>query len=107
MAKKEKNPNKKRRFRWWHIPVTLIVLILVAVIGLMGFMLSMLPPQNLVAATSNFQLELSDKMLDYALSGERDYSTLPDALVMADGTPVKKLPIPPRFLSCRKRGVFS
>lgn len=79
---------KQRRFRWWHIPLTLIVLILVAVIGLMGFMLTMLPPQNLVAATSNFQLELSDKMMDFALSGDRDYSTIPDALTMADGTPV-------------------
>ena len=88
MGKFESNPKKKRRFRWWHIPVTLVALVLVLIIGLMGFMLSMLPPQNLVAATSNFQLELSDKMLDFALSGERDYSTLPDALTMADGTAV-------------------
>ncbi len=79
---------KKRRFRWWHIPVALIVLVLVLIIALVGYMLSMLPARNIVAITSNFQLELSDKVLDYALGGERDYSTLPDALTMADGTAV-------------------
>lgn len=84
----ENKPKKKRKFRWWHIPVTLVALVLVLVIALMGFMLSMLPVRNLVSATSNFQLELSDKMMDFALSGERDYSTLPDALTMADGTAV-------------------
>ena len=88
MGKYSKEEKTKRKFRWWRIPLTLLVLILVAVIGLMGFMLTMLPPQNLVAATSNFQLELSEKMLNYALSGERDYSTLPDALTMANGTAV-------------------
>lgn len=89
MGKFEKNAEtKKRRFRWWHIPVTLLVLVLVLVIALAGFMLSMLPPRNILAATSNFQLELSDSVLEYALSGDRDYSTLPDALTMADGTAV-------------------
>lgn len=88
MGKYSKEATTKRKFRWWRIPLTLLVLILVAVIGLMGFMLTMLPPQNLVAATSNFQLELSEKMLNYALSGERDYSTLPDPLTMANGTAV-------------------
>lgn len=102
-SKKAEKSEKKRKFRWWHIPVTLIVLILVAVIGLMGFMLSMLPPQNLVAATSNFQLELSDKMMDFALSGDRDYSTLPDALTMADGTPVTT----PEQFSARRAEILS
>lgn len=89
MGKFESKPKvKKRRFRWWHIPVTLVVLILVLVIALAGFMLSMLPARNIVAATSNFQLELSDSVLEYALGGDRDYSTLPDALTMADGTAV-------------------
>lgn len=85
---KFENTTKKRRFRWWHIPVTLVVLLLVAVIGLTGFLLSMLPGRNLLAITSNFQLELSDSLWDYATNGDRDYSTLPDALVMADGTAV-------------------
>lgn len=88
MGKFAKEEKAKRKFRWWRIPIALLVLVLIAVIGLTGFLLTMLPPRNLVAATSNLQLELSDKVLDYALSGERDYSTLPDALTMADGTAV-------------------
>lgn len=84
----EKKSTKKRKFRWWHIPVTLVALVLVLVIGLLGFMLTMLPPQNLVAASSNFQLTLSDGVMNYALSGDRDYSTLPDPLTMADGSPI-------------------
>ncbi len=78
----------KRRFRWWYIPVGLLVLILVLIIVLVCFMRSMLPFQNVVAATSNVKLELSEGMQKFALSGERDYSTLPDALTMQDGTAV-------------------
>jgi len=88
MGKYSKEEKTKRKFRWWRIPLTLLVLILVAVIGLTGFLLTMLPPQNLVAITSNFQLNLPEKVLSFALSGDRDYSTLPDALTMADGTAV-------------------
>lgn len=89
MGKFESNPKtKKHKFRWWHIPVALVVLVLVLIIAMVCFMLYMLPARNIVAATSNVQLELSDKVLEYALSGERDYSTLPDALTMADGTAV-------------------
>ena len=79
---------KKRRFRWWHIPVTLAVLVLVLIAALAGFLLYLLPARNIVAATSNLQLELSEEVKEYALSGGRDYSTLPDALTMADGTAV-------------------
>ena len=87
MGKFESQPKtKKRKFRWWHIPVTLVVLVVFLAAALAGFMLYMLPPRNIVAATSNVQLELSDEVLEYALSGTRDYSTLPDALTMADGT---------------------
>ena len=89
MGKFESNAKKsKRKFRWWHIPVTLVVLVLLLVAALIGFMLYMLPARNIVAATSNVQLKLSDEMLEYALSGARDYSTLPNALIMADGTVV-------------------
>lgn len=88
MGKFENETKKKRRFRWWHIPVTFLVLILILVIAMAGFMLYMLPVQNIVAATSNFQLELSDSVMEFALGGDRDYSTLPDALIMADGTAV-------------------
>lgn len=79
---------KKRKFHWWFIPLGILALILVLLIVLICFMRSMLPWQNLVAATSNMQLELSEKMRSFALSGERDYSTLPEPLTMADGTPV-------------------
>ena len=79
---------KKRKFHWWFIPLGLVALVLVLILVLVGVMRSMLPWQNLVAATSNVKLRLSEEMRQFALSGERDYSTLPDPLVMADGTAV-------------------
>lgn len=79
---------KKCKFHWWFIPVGFLVLILILMVGLVCFMRSVLPWQNLVAATSNVQLELSEKMRSFALSGQRDYSTLPDPLVSADGTAI-------------------
>lgn len=80
--------NKKRRFHWWYIPLGILALILVLFIALICFMRSMLPWQNLVSATSNAQVELSEGMRQFACSGDRDYSTLPDPLTMADGTAV-------------------
>lgn len=77
-----------KRFRWWYIPVGLIALLLVLVVVLLCVMRSMLPWQNLLAATSNMKLELSDSQKAYVTEGERDYSTLPDPLVMEDGTKV-------------------
>lgn len=79
---------KKRKFRWWFLPLGLLILILVLVIALVCFMRAMLPWQNLVAATSNVQLELSEKMREFALSGERDYSTLPIPLQKDDGSTI-------------------
>ena len=76
----------KLKFRWWFIPVGIVVLILVAVIALVIFMRSMLPWENLLAATSNLQMELSVEQKEFIEGEERDYSTLPDALIMADGT---------------------
>ena len=78
----------KLKFRWWFIPVGIVVLILVAVIALVIFMRSMLPWENLLAATSNLQMELSVEQKEFIEGEERDYSTLPDALIMADGTKV-------------------
>ena len=73
---------------WWWVPLGLLALILVLLIVLVCFIRSILPWQNVVAATSNAKLELSENMRKFALSGKRDYSTLPDPLVMADGTAV-------------------
>lgn len=75
-------------FRWWFIPLGLLAVILVLAIALVCFIRSILPWQNVVSATSNVNLELSESMRKFALSGKRDYSTLPDPLVMADGTAV-------------------
>lgn len=78
----------KVKFHWWFIPVGIIVLVLVALIALVIFMRSMLPWENLLAATSNVKLELSAEQKEFIEGEERDYSTLPDALVMSDGTKV-------------------
>lgn len=94
---------KKRKFRWWFIPVGIVILILVLIIALLCFVRSMLPWQNVVAATSNAKVELSESMREFALSGERDYSTLPDPLVMADGSPVTT----PEEFEARKAEILS
>lgn len=78
----------KMKFHWWYIPVGLVALILVLVLGLVVMMRSMLPWENLLAATSNVKLELSAEQKEFIEGGERDYSTLPDALVFADGTKI-------------------
>ena len=78
----------KMKFHWWFIPVGILGFILVAVIALVIFMRSMLPWENLLAATSNVKLELSAEQKEFIEGEARDYSTLPDALVMADGTKV-------------------
>ena len=57
--------------------------------GLVLWMHSMLPWPNMVAMTSNFQMELSDPMRAYVVGGERDYSTLPEVLALQDGTGVE------------------
>lgn len=78
----------KKRFRWWFIPLGLAALVLALVLALLLWMHTMLPGYSMIAMTSNFQLELSEGMRARALAGERDYTTLPDALTMADGTAV-------------------
>lgn len=47
-----------------------------------------MPWQNCLAILGNLKLPLPEFLREYALSGERDYSTLPDPLTMADGTKV-------------------
>ncbi len=79
---------KKKRFHWWFIPLGLVALVLILILALLLWMHTMLPGGNMIAMTSNFQLELSDGMRAKALAAERDYSTLPDPLVRADGTAV-------------------
>ncbi|MFR9160883.1 MAG: hypothetical protein ACLVJ8_11060 [Ruthenibacterium lactatiformans] len=66
----------------------MLVLVLTAG-GLVLWMHSMLPWPNMVAMTSNFQMELSDPMRAYVVGGERDYSTLPEVLALQDGTGVE------------------
>lgn len=79
---------KKKKFRWWFIPLGLIILILVLLIGIIIMMHSMLPWENLLAATSNLKMELTAEQKEFIEGEARDYSTLPNALVMADGTDV-------------------
>ena len=81
-----KEERTKRRFRWYWIPLGLIGLILLLIGGLIAFLHSMLPWQNLLAATSNMKVELSEKQKAYVTGGERDYSTLPEVLAAEDGT---------------------
>ena len=79
---------KKIAFHWWFIPLGLFILILVAVIALAIFIRSILPWGNVLAATSNVKLELSEKQKAYIEGNDRDYSTLPDPLVKADGSAI-------------------
>ena len=49
-------------------------------------MRSMLGWKNLVAISSNFNLELSEEMRTWVIgANQRDYSTLPEVLKMEDG----------------------
>ena len=80
---------KKRRFRWWFIPVGLLAALLLCIAGLLLWMHSSLPWRSMVSMTSNFHLELPQSLRDFAVEGERDYSTLPQVLTMEDGSPVE------------------
>ena len=80
---------KKKRFRWWFIPLGLVLLVVLAAGALVLYLHSLLPWPNLVAITSNFQMELSDSMRAYVIGGQRDYATLPAVLTTAGGAPVE------------------
>lgn len=81
-----KGMKAKRRFRWYWIPLGLIGFLLLLIGGLLAFLRSMLPWQNLLAATSNMKIQLSDEQREYVTGGKRDYSTLPSPLTLEDGT---------------------
>lgn len=78
----------KKKFRWWFIPVGIVVLLVILIIVMVLVMHSMLPWGNLLAATSNAKVELSAEQKEFIEGEKRDYSTLPDALEFADGTKV-------------------
>lgn len=78
----------KKRFHWWFIPLGLVALLIIAVGCLVFYMHAMLPWENMLAATSNFKMELSQGQKDFIQKRPRDYSTLPDALVNEDGSPI-------------------
>ncbi|MFQ9681663.1 MAG: hypothetical protein ACLRZH_17610 [Ruthenibacterium lactatiformans] len=54
---------------------------------------------NMVAMTSNFQMELSDPMRAYVVGGERDYSHC-QVLALQDGTGVET----PEDMALRRAG---
>lgn len=83
------NSAHKKHFHWWYIPLGLVVILLVAILAFALWAHRFLPWKNMIAFTSNLRLELSESTKNYVTSGERDYSTLPEVLTMADGTPVQ------------------
>ena len=77
---------KEKRFHWWYIPLALLVILLLVIGGFLIYMRSMLGWKNLVAISSNFNLELSEEMRTWVIgANQRDYSTLPEVLKMEDG----------------------
>lgn len=79
----------KKIVRWWHIPLAVLALALLAGGGAAIWLRSVMPWKNIAAMTSNVKLPLSASQRERITGGERDYSTLPEPLVMADGTAVK------------------
>ena len=82
----------------WILLGVLAFLILVVGAWLCSMRRNM-PWQNCLAVLGNLKISLPRFLRDYALTGARDYSTLPDPLVMADGTPAAT---PERFEARRK-----
>lgn len=71
----------------WILLGVLVFLILVVGAWLCSMRRNM-PWQNCLAVLGNLKISLPRFLRDYALTGPRDYSTLPAPLVMADGTAV-------------------
>ena len=65
-----------------------MVLILLLLIIWLCSMHRNMPWQNCLAIMRNLKIPLPKFLKEYALSGERDYSTLPDPLVMTEGSAV-------------------
>lgn len=78
----------KRKFHWWYLLLGGLLVLLAAVAALVLWMHASLPWPNMLAMTSNFHLELSAQQREAVAAGERDYSTLPDPLIMTDGAAV-------------------
>ena len=64
---------KEKRFHWWYIPLALLVILLLVIGGFLIYMRSMLGWKNLVAISSNFNLELSEEMRTWVIgANQRD-----------------------------------
>lgn len=75
-------------FHWWYIPIILVLLIIGLFIIWLLSMRRNMPWQNCIAILGNLKLPIPKCLRAYALTGKRDYSTLPDPLTMADGSTV-------------------
>lgn len=83
---------------FWIMLGALIFLILVIGVWLCSMRRNM-PWQNCVAILGNLKIPLPQFLKRFALTGKRDYSTLPDPLVMEGGTAVT---IPDQFEARRE-----
>ena len=86
-------------FHFLYILVGIVVFLCVAMAAWIVSMRRNMPWQNCFAIFGNLKLPLPKSLHNYALTGQRDYSTLPDPLVMADGTDVTR---PEQFDTRRK-----
>lgn len=75
--------------KWLYIPAGIVLFILALLVYWFCSMHRNMPWQNCFAMLSNLRIKLSPSLFKYALSGERDYSTLPDPLVASDGTAIE------------------
>lgn len=75
-------------FYWWYIPVGIVVFLCVAIAVWILSMRRNMPWQNCIAILGNLKLPVPKRLRAYALTGARDYSTLPDPLTMTDGSAV-------------------
>lgn len=75
-------------FHWWYVPVGVLLVMVLLVAAWICSMCRDMPLQNCLAVFGNLKLTLPGFLKKFALSGKRDYSTLPEPLVMADGTAV-------------------
>ncbi len=72
----------------WYILLVVLLLPLCLILGWVTSMRRTMAWQNILALTSNFKLRLKLGLRRFALSGERDYSTLPDPLTLENGDKV-------------------
>lgn len=86
-------------FAWWYVLIGIVVLIVLLITAWICSMRRNMPLQNCLAIMGNLKLKLPDFLRKYALSGERDYSSLPDPLTMVDGM---KVTTPEQFATRRE-----